>query len=107
MENINWWKITLYILFGYGISWSFALLMHLLGLKLDNFFSTIIIALFYMSGPAFSSIIVQKLIYKENLKRFGLYLYKKNLINFIQIPFIIIFLIFLTTFLFIYLAIYI
>lgn len=102
MKNVYWRKIIIYIFFGYGISWGFALLMHFLGIELGGFFSTIIIAVFYMSGPAFSTIIVQKLIYKEKLNRLGLGIYKKDLINFIYIPLIVIFLIFLTTF-FIYL----
>lgn len=67
-------KITLFCLFAYGISWLVALLMYLLEVPYGSITSTIMIALLYMPAPAFATLIVQKVIYKESLTPYGLVL---------------------------------
>lgn len=67
-------KITLFCLFAYGFSWLVALLMYLLEVPYASVTSTIMIALLYMPAPAFATLIVQKVIYKESLTPYGLVL---------------------------------
>lgn len=69
---MNTKKTILFCVFAYGISWLVALLMYLLKVPYDSFTSTVLIAVLYMPGPAFATLIVQKLIYKGSLKPYGL-----------------------------------
>ncbi|MFV0469216.1 MAG: CPBP family intramembrane glutamic endopeptidase [Dysgonomonas sp.] len=84
--RINWRKIGLYILFSFGLSWLTAAGLYLSGTGLNNILSTFVVALFYMMSPAIAVLIVQRLIYKESLKPYGLWYKKNGLKWFLHIP---------------------
>lgn len=65
-------KVWQFIGLTYLISWTAALIMYLSGVQYGSFLSTALIALLYMPGPAFATLILQKLIYKQSLRKYGL-----------------------------------
>jgi uncharacterized protein len=68
---MNWKKIYLYLLITFVISWTTAGLLRFLNIKLTNPLGIILIVTGFMSGPALGAFIVQKLIYKQQLKDIG------------------------------------
>ncbi len=68
---MNTKKVLLYCLFAFGISWLTALALHLSGTSYGSGFSKALVALLFMPGPAFATLIVQKGIYKEPLAAYG------------------------------------
>lgn len=62
---MDWKKISLYLLFAFGIAWLTALIMQLSGIEYGSMLSVIMVAIFFMPAPAYAVLIVQKLIYKE------------------------------------------
>ena len=74
-------KIRLFLAITFSISWLSALIMYLTGMRYGSIASVIILALIYMPSPAFATLIVQKIIYKEPLSVYGLTL-KHAVINY-------------------------
>ncbi len=68
---MNWRKIGLFLTFAFGISWLVAGLMYVLGVEYGSQLSIALVAIFYMPGPAFATLIVQKWMYKEPIKPYG------------------------------------
>ena len=64
-------KVLQFILLTFLISWSVAGASYLLGIKFGSIPSFVIIAFFYMPAPAYATLIVQKLIYRETLTAYG------------------------------------
>ncbi len=80
METIiNWKKIGQYLLLAFGISWTAALMMYVLGWKYGSIPSMALIAVLYMPGPALATFIVQKYIYKESFYTYGWTFDKANI----------------------------
>lgn len=69
---MNQKKIFLYIALSFGISWLTALLAWLADIKMGGLVGTLVLGGLFMWGPALAVIIIQKLIYKENLSAYGL-----------------------------------
>jgi membrane protease YdiL (CAAX protease family) len=69
---MNTKKILRYLLISFGISWLVALIFYLLNIEYGSLNATLIIALLYMPGPAIATLIIQKGIYKQSLKPYGL-----------------------------------
>jgi uncharacterized protein len=69
---INWRKIQLFLLISFGFSWLTALIMNVCHVDFNTTSATLIIAIFYMFGPAIATIVVQKYLYKEKLSKIGL-----------------------------------
>lgn len=86
--TINWKKIGLYLLFAFGISWSVALVMKLAGIQYGGIVSVILTGGLYMAGPALSTLIVQKFIYKEKFKQYGWTFSIKKWKWFLKVPLI-------------------
>ncbi|MBS1574066.1 MAG: CPBP family intramembrane metalloprotease [Bacteroidetes bacterium] len=95
-NTINWKKINLYILIAFGFCWTIALIMKLTNVEYGSTTSVIIIAGLYMPGPALSTFIIQKFIYKEGFKKYGWRFDKKNLKWFLNTILIFIAIILLT-----------
>ena len=70
-------KVLQFILLTFVISWSVALSAYLLDVRYGSILSLIIIAVLFMPGPAFATVILQKLVYRETLTPYGFTL--KNL----------------------------
>ncbi|MCC6278953.1 MAG: CPBP family intramembrane metalloprotease [Saprospiraceae bacterium] len=70
-NQINWNKIGVYILLTFGISWTIAGIMWLLGISLGSTTSVILIAGLYMPGPALATFVLQKYVYKEGFQQYG------------------------------------
>jgi len=68
---MDWKKINLYLLLTFGFSWTVALIMWLCHIRLDSLLGTALVAALFMPGPAVSTFIVQKFIYKEGFKNYG------------------------------------
>lgn len=64
-------KICLFLVFAFGISWLTAAIMYFTGIEYGSYLSMALVAVFYMAAPAFATLIVQKWIYKENVKPYG------------------------------------
>jgi uncharacterized protein len=79
MDNtINWKKINLFLLLTFGISWVVAGLLKILHLELSSIPAFALVAVAYMPAPAIATVIVQKLIYKEDFKSYGWTFDKNN-----------------------------
>lgn len=98
---MNTKKILLYCLFAFGISWLTALGLYLSGVSYGSTLSTALIAVLYMPGPAFATLIVQKGIYRGSLSAYGLRLKNISVKWMLLIPLVFLGLLALT-----YLAIY-
>jgi membrane protease YdiL (CAAX protease family) len=70
-------KVQQFILLTFLISWSVALAAYLLNVQYGSILSLIILAVLFMPGPAYATLILQKLIYREPLTPYGFTL--KNL----------------------------
>lgn len=70
-------KVRQFILLTFLISWSVALAAYLLNVQYGSILSLIIIAVLFMPGPAYATLILQKLVYRQTLKPYGFTL--KNL----------------------------
>jgi uncharacterized protein len=70
-------KVLQFILLTFLISWSVAGAAYLLHIPFGSILSLAIIAVCYMPGPAYATLILQKLIYRSSLKPYGFTL--KNL----------------------------
>lgn len=68
---MNWKKINLYILFSFAFSWTIALIMQLAHVNIGSIPGTILLAVFYMPGPALATFVIQKFIYKEGFRQYG------------------------------------
>jgi len=68
---MNWRKVNLYILCSFAFSWTIALVMWLLHLDMSNSLGKVIIAAFYMPGPAIATFVIQKFIYKQGFSQYG------------------------------------
>lgn len=95
-SKIDWYKIVLYTAITYCISWFVSYLLFTNNLDLGQVKTVIFIAVFYMSVPAISSVIVQKIIYKQNLKLFGWAFPKKSLRYYLLLPILLVTIILLT-----------
>ena len=100
-RRMNMKKILLYILISFGLSWLAALMFNLAGIEYQNLSATLIIALCYMPGPALATLIIQKGIYKQSLKSYGLTIRNISNANLLLIPaiflgFVILYLILVT-----------
>ena len=93
-NSINWKKIGIFLLIAYSFSWMTALVMNWCGVDFDSTTAIIIIAVFYMFGPALAAIIVQKYVYKEKLSTIGFNFDKSKLKGYLRIPFVFIALLF-------------
>lgn len=70
-------KLRQFILLTFLISWSVALAAYLLNVQYGSILSFIILAVLFMPGPAYATLILQKLVYRETLTPYGFTL--KNL----------------------------
>jgi membrane protease YdiL (CAAX protease family) len=70
-------KVRQFILLTFLISWSVALAAYLLNVQYGSILSFIILAVLFMPGPAYATLILQKLVYRETLTLYGFTL--KNL----------------------------
>jgi hypothetical protein len=70
-------KVRQFILLAFLISWSVALVAYLLHVRYGSVLSIAIIAVCYMPAPAYATLILQKLVYRDTLKPYGFTL--KNL----------------------------
>jgi hypothetical protein len=70
-------KVRQCILLTFLISWSVALAAYLLHITYGSILSFAIIAVFYMPAPAYATLILQKLVYRDTLTSYGFTL--KNL----------------------------
>lgn len=95
--KINWYKIALFTTLTYCLSWFVSFLLSINNLDLSQTKTAIFVAVFYMSMPAISAVIVQKLIYKQSLKLFGWTFPKKNIKYYLLLPIILVSIILLTT----------
>jgi membrane protease YdiL (CAAX protease family) len=86
--NMNIKKVFLFILIAFGISWTSALILHLCDIPYGQGWSMLVVAVFYMMAPAASAVIVQKAIYKQPLKEFGLNFKQTRWKAFLWIPLI-------------------
>ncbi|MCF8277575.1 MAG: CPBP family intramembrane metalloprotease [Flavobacteriales bacterium] len=68
---MNLRKIGLFLLFAFGISWLSSIGLYFSGIEYGSGLSIFIIAVFYMTGPAISTLIVQRLFYKEGIEKYG------------------------------------
>ena len=64
-------KVLQFILLTFLISWSVALAAYLLHIRYGSILSLVIIAVCYMPAPAYATLILQKLVYRETLKPYG------------------------------------
>jgi len=64
-------KVLQFILLTFLISWSVALGAYLLHIKYGSILSLVIIAVCYMPGPAYATLILQKLVYRSTLRPYG------------------------------------
>jgi CAAX protease family protein len=76
-ENMLSKKVLQFILLTFLISWSVAGAAYLLHITYGSIPSFLIIAVCYMPGPAYATLILQKLVYRVSLKPYGFTL--KNL----------------------------
>ena len=65
-------KVLQFILIAFLISWSVAGAAYLLNIRYGSILSYVMIAFLYMPAPAYATLIVQKLIYGDTLKPYGL-----------------------------------
>jgi CAAX protease family protein len=71
-QSVDWRKIGLYLAFAYGISWTVALLMFVVGIPLTSGPGIAMVAIGYMPAPALGVWIVQRHIYHAPLSAYGL-----------------------------------
>jgi len=64
-------KVPQFILLAFLISWSVALVAYLLHVRYGSIPSYIILAVLFMPGPAYATLILQKLVYRERLTPYG------------------------------------
>jgi uncharacterized protein len=64
-------KVLQFIFLTFLISWSVAGATYLLGIPYGSIRSILIIAVCYMTAPAFATLILQKLVYRSSLKPYG------------------------------------
>ena len=64
-------KVRQFILLTFLISWSVALAVYLLHIKYGSIPFLVILAVCYMPGPAYATLILQKLVYRSSLKPYG------------------------------------
>ncbi len=64
-------KVLQFILLTFLISWSVALVAYLLHVTYGSILFTVIIAVGFMPGPAYATLILQKLVYRDSLKPYG------------------------------------
>jgi membrane protease YdiL (CAAX protease family) len=69
---MNTRKIIRFILISFGISWLVALFIYVFRIPFGSLSSNVLVAMLYMTAPALAAIIVQKGIYKQSLKVYGL-----------------------------------
>ncbi len=72
MMPINTKKIGLFLALAFGISWIMTAIILAAGVKAGTMTFMASVAVFVMSGPAVAAVVVQKLIYKEDLSNIGL-----------------------------------
>lgn len=77
-EKINWYKIFLFIAITYFLSWLVSFILTMNGMKLSQTKTAVIIAIFYMTMPALATVIVQKIIFRKDLKMYGWALPRKK-----------------------------
>lgn len=77
--KINKQKVVLFLIITFLISWLVAFMLHRTGISYGSPRSLFFIALIYMPAPAYATIIVQKLIYDQPLKNYGLRLKKSSI----------------------------
>lgn len=64
-------KVLQFILLTFLISWSGALAAYLLHIRYGSILSLVIIAVCYMPAPAYATLILQKLVYRDSLTPYG------------------------------------
>ena len=64
-------KVRQFILVTFLISWSVALAAYLLHIRYGTIPSYIVLAVLFMPAPAYATLILQKLIYRDTLTRYG------------------------------------
>jgi membrane protease YdiL (CAAX protease family) len=64
-------KVLQFILLTFLISWSVALAAYLLHIPYGSILFLVVIAFGYMPAPAYATLILQKLVYRETLKPYG------------------------------------
>ena len=64
-------KVRQFILLTFVISWSVALAAYLLHVQYGSILSFVIIAVLFMPGPAYATLILQKVVYRDTLTRYG------------------------------------
>jgi membrane protease YdiL (CAAX protease family) len=97
LQKINLKKILLFVAIAYFLCVVVAIMLHFIQSNISDKITTIIIAVAYMPTPAISAFVVQKLIYKEKLKKYGLTFYKKAIKNYLYLFLIFTLIILLTT----------
>lgn len=83
---MNMKKILLYILISFGFSWLVALMFNLAGIEYQSLSTTLMVALFYMPGPAVATLVVQKGMYRQSLKPYGLTINNISNVSLLLIP---------------------
>jgi membrane protease YdiL (CAAX protease family) len=64
-------KVRLFIFLTFLISWSVALAAYVLHIRYGSILNVVILAILFMPGPAYATVILQKLVYRETLTRYG------------------------------------
>lgn len=86
LEKMDKKKVSLFLLFAFGISWISAGTMYLLGVEYGSTISAFSTAILFMCAPAIAAIIVQKFFYKQAIKDMGLKLREAKGWKFFWIP---------------------
>jgi len=96
---MNYKKIWIFLLFAFGLSWLIALVLRLLNLPIgagSQSVTALVLMIAYMYMPAFSAFLVQKIIFKQEIKKPLLISFRIN-IFFLWALLIPLILVFLTT----------
>lgn len=83
---MNLKKISLFLALAFGLSWLSAFVLYVSGIKYGSTTATVIVALFYMGSPAIAALVVQKIIYKQEIKLLGFDFKQTKWKNFLWIP---------------------
>jgi len=83
---MNLRKILLFLFFAFGISWLSAAVLFFLNVPYGSALSVIVVACAYMGAPAIAAIIVQKGIYKQEIKPLGFDFKNTRWKNFLLLP---------------------
>jgi membrane protease YdiL (CAAX protease family) len=71
VRRVDHRKIAQFLMLTYLISWSAAAALWLIGVEYGSIASLVVLAVFFMPGPAYATLIVTKVLRKEKLAEYG------------------------------------